>query len=231
MAGMLNTIEVETAPMPLFSVIWMHGLGAAGTAFAPVVPMLKLGEIPGIRFVFPDAPRIPVTCSGGTVMPAWYDIISIAGNVRKIDEAGLLQSREAIRRLIARENGRGIPAGRIFLAGFSQGGAMAYATGLTHPEPLAGVIALSTYLPSSEAVARELGGGDRGTPLFVAHGSRDEVVSLELGEQARDALSEMGYRPEWHVFPMRHSVSIRELRAIGAWLGRSVEAIAAEAGA
>ncbi|MDO9244151.1 MAG: carboxylesterase, partial [Rhodocyclaceae bacterium] len=141
-------IEIETSANPEFAVIWMHGLGADGSDFVPVVPELGLGDTPAVRFVFPHAPEIPVTCNGGYVMRAWYDIMSLEQGSRQVDEAGIVQSRQMIRTLIARENQRGIPSRRIFLAGFSQGGAIAYTAALTHPETLAGVIALSTYLPS-----------------------------------------------------------------------------------
>ena len=218
MADYLPAIEIETAPNPQYSVIWMHGLGAHGSDFESVPPMLDLGNGPGIRFIFPHAPEIPVSCNGGVVMGAWYDIISITRTSRIIDEDGLLETREAIRRLIARENQRGVPTARVFLAGFSQGGAMAYATGLTHGEPLAGIIALSTYLPSSEVVRRELAQARREIPVFAAHGSEDDVVAPEMGEGARDTLLEMGFRVDWHTFPMAHSVSLGEIRALGNWL-------------
>ena len=144
----LPAIEVETGDNPQYAVIWLHGLGADGSDFVPVVPELGLADAPGVRFIFPHAPEIPVTCNGGYVMRAWYDIVSLDSSSREIDEAGIVHSRAAIRRLIARENRRGIPCARIFLAGFSQGGAIAYTTALTHAERLAGIIALSTYIPT-----------------------------------------------------------------------------------
>jgi phospholipase/carboxylesterase len=215
---LLPAIEMESAPNPQFSVIWLHGLGADGSDFVPVVPELGLAPTPGVRFIFPDAPAIPVTCNGGYVMPAWYDIISLDSTSRRIDEAGIVDSRAAIRRLIARENERGIPCQRIFLAGFSQGGAVAYTTALTHPAPLAGLIALSTYLPTSELVEREATEANRAIPVFAAHGSQDDVVAPALGRAARDFLVERGYAVTWQEYPMPHSICLEEIAAIGQWL-------------
>jgi phospholipase/carboxylesterase len=151
-------------------------------------------------------------------MPAWYDILAVTPTSRRIDEQGLIDSRQAIRQLISRENQRGIPTHRIFLAGFSQGGAVAYAAGLTHPEPLAGIVALSTYLPSSGLIGREASHANRNIAVFAAHGSEDDVVSPEMGEHARDTLMSMGCRLEWRTFAMAHAVCIPEVRAIGQWL-------------
>lgn len=224
MSDLLPAIEVETAPDPRFVVIWLHGLGADGSDFEPVVPELRLPEFPGVRFVFPHAPAIPVTCNGGYVMPAWYDIISLEPHSREIDQAGIVASRTAIRRLIERENRRGVPSRRIFLAGFSQGGAVAYATALTHPEPLAGLIALSTYLPVQALVEAEATQANRALPIFAAHGNDDGVVSPQLGVAARDFLRQAGYAVDWHEYPMPHSVCIEEVRAIGDWLGERMAA-------
>jgi phospholipase/carboxylesterase len=196
----------------------MHGLGADGSDFVPVVPELGLGDTPGIRFVFPHAPEISVTCNGGYVMRAWYDIISLEPSSRQVDEAGILQSRQMIRALIERENQRGIPSRRIFLAGFSQGGAIAYTAALTHPESLAGVIAMSTYLPSQRLLIEEAAAANRATPIFAAHGSEDDVVSIQLGLQARDYLQQSGYPLEWSEYPMPHAICIEEIQSIGAWL-------------
>lgn len=218
MEDLLPAIEVASAENPQYSVIWLHGLGADGSDFVPVVPELGLDETPGVRFIFPHAPAIPVTCNGGYVMPAWYDIISLEPTSRRIDEAGIVHSRAAIRQLIARENQRGIPCARIFLAGFSQGGAVAYTTALTHPEPLAGLVALSTYLPSAELVEREATEANRAIPVFAAHGTQDDVVSPQLGRAARDFLTQRGYAVEWHEYPMPHSVCIEEIEVIGQWL-------------
>ena len=215
---LLPAIEIETAARPTFSVIWMHGLGADGSDFEAVVPELGLEGGPGVRFIFPHAPRIPVTCNGGYVMPAWYDIVSLDANSRTVDEVGIIASRQAIRRLIARENQRGVPCAKIFLAGFSQGGAVAYTTALTHPEPLAGLVALSTYIPTPKLLEDEASRANRAVPIFAAHGSDDDVVSLELGIRARDFLARRGYQVEWHEYPMAHSVCLEEIQDIGRWL-------------
>ncbi|MCX7176098.1 MAG: carboxylesterase [Proteobacteria bacterium] len=218
MNELLPAIEVETSDAPRFSVIWMHGLGADGSDFESVVPEFGLERGPGVRFVFPHAPHMPVTCNGGYVMRAWYDIISLDSANREVDEAGIVQSRLAIRRLIAQENERGIPCSHIFLAGFSQGGAVAYTTALTHPEPLAGVIALSTYIPIPRLLEEEATDANKAVPIFAAHGSEDDVVSPELGIRARDFLKRHGYRVEWHEYPMPHAVCLEEIQAIGRWL-------------
>ncbi|MHB1373990.1 MAG: alpha/beta hydrolase [Thauera sp.] len=211
-------IEIETGSNPQWSVIWMHGLGADGSDFAPIVPELGLSAAVAVRFIFPHAPFRPVTCNGGYVMRAWYDIISLAPNARRIDETGLLESRTFVRRLIEREAARGIPSERVILAGFSQGGAVAYLSALTHPAPLAGVIALSTYIPSARLITDELADANRQIPVFAAHGTDDEVVSLELGEQALALLHALGVEPEWRTYDMPHSVCMAEVADIGAWL-------------
>lgn len=218
MDDLLPAIEVETSEVIRFAVIWMHGLGADGSDFEAVVPELELDDCPGIRFIFPHAPHIPVTCNGGCVMPAWYDIISLNSNSRAVDESGLIGSRQAIRGLIERENQRGVPCPRIFLAGFSQGGAVAYTTALTHPEALAGLIALSTYIPAPDLLDAQATVANRFVPIFAAHGDDDDVVSPELGIRARDFLLRRGYRPEWHEYPMPHAVCPKEIADIGRWL-------------
>ncbi len=224
MEDYLPAIEVESAENPQFAVIWLHGLGADGSDFVPVVPELAIDAKYRIRFVFPHAPVIPVTCNGGYAMRAWYDIVALDSSSRRIDEAGILDSRQAIRQLIARENQRGIPSQRIFLAGFSQGGAVAYTTALTHPAKLAGVIALSTYLPSVRLLLAEATPANQATPIFAAHGSADDVVSLELGRAARDLLLQRAYSLEWHQYPMPHSVCLDEIKTIGAWLNARMAA-------
>jgi phospholipase/carboxylesterase len=215
-------LEVETADNPEYAVIWLHGLGADGSDFVPVVPELGLAESPAVRFIFPHAPYMAVTCNGGYVMRAWYDIISLDSNSRRIDEAGIIASRETVRHLIEREKSRGIPASRIFLAGFSQGGAVAYTTALTHPEKLAGLIALSTYIPSPALLTAESAEANRNIPIFAAHGTSDDVVSPALGMAARDLLLERGYAVDWHEYPMPHSVCLEEVWAIGRWLGEQM---------
>jgi len=213
-------IEIETGPNPQWSIIWMHGLGADGSDFAPIVPELGLPAGLAARFIFPHAPFRPVTCNGGYVMRAWYDIISLTPGARQIDEAGLLASRAFVRQLIERETARGIPSERIILAGFSQGGAVAYLSALTHPAPLAGVIALSTYIPSARLITGDLAEANRQIPVFAAHGTDDDVVSLELGEQALAMLQTLGLAPEWRTYAMPHSVCMAEVADIGAWLKR-----------
>jgi len=224
MPELLETIELETHATCEWSLIWLHGLGADGSDLAPVVPELGLDPSIAIRFVFPNAPAIPVTCNGGYVMPAWYDIVSLAKNSREIDVEGIVKSRQQIRRLIEREKERGVTSDRIFLAGFSQGGAVAYTTGLTHPESLAGIVALSTYLPTTEMVTREATAANRQIPIFAAHGVEDDVVPLELGVDARDFLQRKGYRSEWRQYPMPHSICLDEIRDIGTWLNACVTA-------
>ena len=218
MPSLLPAIEIETAANPGFAVIWLHGLGADGSDFAPIVPDLGLPASLAVRFIFPHAPAIAVTCNGGYVMPAWYDITSIDGNKRGVDAAGILSSSIAIRALIGRENDRGIPCRNIVLAGFSQGGAMAYSAGLTHPEGLAGIIALSAYLPAPDLLTADNLQANRQTPIFAGHGSDDDVVPLQLGRQAHDQLLAKGYRTTWHEYPMPHSVCSEEIAAIGCWL-------------
>jgi phospholipase/carboxylesterase len=219
---LLPAIEIEPAATPRFSVIWLHGLGADGSDFAAVVPELGLADSAdcqcSVRFVFPHAPEMPVTCNGGYVMPSWYDIISLDASNRSVDESGIIRARQWIRHLITRENQRGVPCARIFLAGFSQGGAIAYTTALTHPEMLAGVIALSTYIPSPQLLEREATNANKSVPIFAAHGSTDDVVSLELGTRARTFLTDRGYRVEWHRYRMSHSVCPEEIAEIGRWL-------------
>lgn len=214
----MEAIVVDTGPNPAWAVIWLHGLGADGTDFEPVVPELGLPETPAVRFIFPHAPYQPVTCNGGYVMRAWYDIISLARDSREIDEAGLLASRQRVRALITAEQARGIPAQRIILAGFSQGGAVAYLTGLTHPERLGGIVALSTYIPSPRLLRAELVAEQLEVPVFAAHGDEDDVVAPELGEAARDLLRQLGAAPEWRSYPMPHSVCLEEIRDLGQWL-------------
>lgn len=218
----LDGIELETSDSPEFAVIWMHGLGADGSDFVPIIPELGLQTDVGIRFIFPNAPEMPVTCNGGYVMPAWYDIISLDSTSRVVDEAGILRTREQIRRLIQRENERGIPSERIVLAGFSQGGAIAYSTALTHPERLAGIIALSTYIPSQNLIDGEFSPANAGLPIFAAHGTEDDVVAPELGLRARDYLIGKGYPVSWREYPMPHSLCIEEVLDIGEWLNRLV---------
>ena len=230
MDDQLPPIEIDTAANPEFAVIWLHGLGADGSDFVPILPELGLPAAPAVRYIFPQAPHMPVTCNGGYVMRAWYDIISLESNARRIDEAGIIASRETIRGLIEFEKSRGIPVDRIFIAGFSQGGAVAYTTALTHPEKLAGVIALSTYIPSPALLTEESAAANRSTPIFAAHGTGDDVVSPALGLAARKLLTDRGYAIEWHEYAMPHSVCLEEVKAIGGWLVKRMRSIVDQTG-
>jgi len=212
----LDAIELETAPKPTTSVIWLHGLGADGSDFVPVVEALELPAAP-IRFVFPHAPMQPVTINGGYVMRAWYDILG-ADLARREDERGVRASQQLVEALIEREKTRGSAAARIVLAGFSQGGAISLQTGLRHPERLAGILALSTYVPILTSLAAETSQANRDTPIFMAHGTYDPIVPLAHASRSRDALVALGYPVEWHEYPMPHSVSPEEVADIGAWL-------------
>jgi phospholipase/carboxylesterase len=215
MPGTLDAIEIETARNPSASIIWLHGLGADGNDFAPIVPALK---VPGaaIRFVFPHAPMQPVTINGGMRMRAWYDITD--GAIRREDESGVRASQTLIEALIAREKERGIAANRLVLAGFSQGGAIALQTGLRHSERVAGIMALSTYLPIADKFAAEASDANRNAPIFMAHGSYDPVIPLTRAEQSRGLLQSLGYKVEWREYPMQHSVCPEEVSDIGTWL-------------
>ena len=201
------------------TVIWLHGLGANGHDFPPIVPELGLPADHSIRFVFPHAPSIPVTINGGMVMPAWYDILSLE-SIREVDENGVRQSADQIEALITVERERGIAPGRIVLAGFSQGGAIALHLGLRYPERLAGLILLSTYMACDANVETERSPANQDVPIFQAHGVHDPMVRLSMGESARDRVQALGYQVEWHTYPMMHQVVMEEVEAIGAFLNR-----------
>ena len=217
MSTLLETIELDSAPDTTVSIIWMHGLGADGNDFVPLVKELDLRGCPAIRFIFPNAGTMPVTINNGYVMRSWYDIVS-SDLVRREDEGGLRASQSQIEALIAREKARGIPASRIILAGFSQGCAMTLQTGLRHPEQLAGLMCLSGYLPLADKTAAERTPASLATPIFMAHGTADPVVAIARAEQSRDLLTGMGYQVEWHAYRMQHSLCQEEIDAIGAWL-------------
>ena len=216
----LETIEIATGPAPSASVIWMHGLGADGHDFEPIVPELGLPGTLQVRFIFPNAPVRPVTLNMGMAMRAWSDIIEIGGG--REDGEGLRASQAAIEQLIAAEVARGIPASRIVLAGFSQGGAIAFQTGLRHPQRLAGIMALSTYLPLAGTVEDERSAANRDLPVFMAHGSVDPVISISRAQQSRKMLEALGYPLEWHEYPMPHSVCPQEITDISDWLVRTL---------
>ncbi len=217
---LLETVEIATGDNPAASIIWMHGLGADGNDFVPIVRELNLTGLPAIRFVFPHAETMPVTINNGYVMRAWYDILGM-DLVRREDEAGLRASQARIEQLIAREIARGIPAERIVLAGFSQGCAMTLQTGLRYPHKLAGLMCLSGYLPLADKIAAERSAANQQTPIFMAHGRGDNVVLINRAEASRELLTSLGYAIAWHEYMMPHSVCEEELDDIGGWL-RSV---------
>ena len=200
-----------------WSVLWLHGLGADGHDFAPIVPELVRAQWPGIRFVFPHAPVRPVTINGGVPMRAWYDIRSLSADDRA-DEAGVRESMAEVDALIARERDRGVPAERVLLVGFSQGGAMALASGLRREAPVAGIAALSAYLPLGSKTATEMTEAGKNTPVFMAHGTQDPVVAPAWGSRSRDAMQALGVQVEWHTYPMPHSVHPQEVRDLGDWM-------------
>jgi phospholipase/carboxylesterase len=218
MPELLDAIQLETGRNPNRSVIWLHGLGADGRDFVPIVGELDLPAAP-IRFVFPHAPMQPLTINNGMTMRAWYDI---AGNdlVRREDERGVRTSQGLVEALIARERERGVPASRIALAGFSQGGAISLQTGLRHPERLAGIMALSSYVPIAATLEAERNPSNRDVPVFMAHGTQDPIIPLAYARHSRELLERLGYPVEWHEYPMPHSVSPQEIHDIGAWLRR-----------
>jgi phospholipase/carboxylesterase len=217
-SALLSTIDVETRVSPKFAVIWLHGLGADGQDFEPLVDELDLEQLPAVRFVFPDAPMRPLTINGGYVMRAWYDIVSLDFSEQREDPAGVRESARQIEALIARENARGIPDEHIVLAGFSQGGAVALHTALRHPRRLAGVLALSTYLPLADTLAAEAHAANRDVPIFMAHGRSDSVIPYDFGRQSGELLLAAGYPLAWHGYFAEHAVCAEELRDIDAWL-------------
>ena len=212
---MLDAIEITTGPKPRLAVLWLHGLGADGHDFEPIVPELGLG-VP-VRFVFPHAPVRRVTINGGMAMRAWYDILGFDRRARE-DAAGIRASAAVVTELVDREIERGMSSDRIVLAGFSQGGAIALHTALREPRPLAGVLALSTYLPLAATLASERSAANARLPLFMAHGTDDGVLPLQLAETSRAALEALDYAVDWHAYPMEHSVCLEEIGAIGDWL-------------
>ena len=215
MTALLTHIALESGKQPKHSIIWLHGLGADGNDFVPLVDELNLPA--SVRFIFPHAPQRPVTINGGYVMRAWYDIAGQTIDAKQ-DVSGISTSQAAIEALIAQEIEQGIPNKNIFLAGFSQGGAIALHTALRQVIPLGGVLALSTYLPLSETTMNEAQPTSKITPIFMAHGNDDPIVPYSLGITSRDALLNLGYNVEWHEYNMQHSICEQELRDIEAWL-------------
>lgn len=221
---LLQTVEHETGPAPAWTILWLHGLGADGHDFAPIVPELVRRGWPALRFVFPHAPVRPVTINNGMRMRAWYDIRDfnadeLAGGDRA-DSAGVFESIAQVEALVAREAARGCGADRLILAGFSQGGAITLATGLRRAEPLAGLVAMSSYLPMASRALADLARGAARQPVFMAHGSQDPVVPAQAGERSADVLRELGFEVEWHRYPMAHAVCADEIRDLGDWLER-----------
>ena len=213
MSDLLRCVEIEPSAQATASVIWLHGLGASGHDFEPIVPELQLPADLAVRFIFPHAPQIPVTVNGGMVMPAWYDILAMDID-RKVDEAGVLASADAVDALIEQEIARGIPSERIIIAGFSQGGAVAYQAALRHPQPLAGLLTLSTYM----AMPVTPSNANASLPVMICHGSMDPMVPEQLGQRAAATLTELGYTPQYKSYPMEHMVCLEQIRDIGQWL-------------
>ena len=210
----MDAVEIETGPEPRAAVIWLHGLGADGHDFEPIVPELELEQ--AVRFVFPHAPMRPVTINNGMRMRAWYDIFQFGGGPE--DEAGIRASQKIVEALIGAEKGK-----KIVLAGFSQGGAIVLQAALRHAKALAGVLALSTYLPLAAKVQAEASSANRAIPIFMAHGQYDEIIPLDRAEASRDALQRLGYAVEWHAYPMPHSVCAPEIADIFRFLNRGLQ--------
>lgn len=211
----LSAIEIEPTQAATASVIWMHGLGADGNDFRDVIPALNLPSSLAIRFIFPNAPKLPVTVNNGFVMPAWYDILAMDID-RKIDTEQLLTSANLVDEFISQEIERGIASERIIIAGFSQGGAVAYQLALSHSKPLGGLLALSTYFATKDTI--DLNTANKNLPIFIAHGSYDGVVPPLLGEQAHNLLQEKQYTTEYKTYPMEHSLCLEQITDISAWL-------------
>jgi phospholipase/carboxylesterase len=216
-AALLDAVEISPAGPVRAAILWLHGLGADGHDFEPLMPQLDIVEELGVRVILPHAPRRPVTINGGMLMPAWYDIPGPDFRQGQ-DSAGIRASEQQLRALIEREITRGIAAERILLAGFSQGGALVLHTGLRYPRPLAGILALSAYLPLADTLQAEAAATNRVVPLMMAHGMQDPVVPLLLAEQSRDLLQQQGYTVAWHTYAMAHAVCPEELLDIRAWL-------------
>ena len=213
----LDAIELETGDNPDSAIIWLHGLGADGSDFSPVVPQLKLPDNLPVRFIFPHAPVRAITINQGFQMPGWYDIASTS-IIEHEDVDGIVESSNAIRQLCEIQEAQGIDSTRIILAGFSQGGAIALHCGLHYPRPVGGIMALSTYLPQCAALDTPETTANRATPVFVAHGSQDDVVAPQYGRQSCEQLQAAGYPVAWHEYPMAHSVCMEEIQDISAWL-------------
>ena len=217
---LLDAVEINPIGKPQACIIWLHGLGADGHDFEPLIPQLGIVEEHAVRVVLPHAPSRAVTVNNGAVMPAWYDIRLAADFGQAQDSEGIRQSEQQLRALIAREIASGIDSRRILLAGFSQGGAIVLHTGLRYPQPLAGILALSTYLPLAATLQQEAASANRAIAVMMAHGRSDPVVPLALAEQSRTELEQQGYSVDWHTYPMQHAVCPDEVRDIRGWLLR-----------
>ena len=213
----LNFLEVNPQSKPAAAVIWLHGLGVDGHDFEPIVPELQLPESLPIRFVFPHAPKRAVTVNFNMVMPAWFDILDIAGP-HKVNVDDIHESSRQLADLIQVEVQRGLPPDRIILAGFSQGGTIALHTGLRYPEKLAGIMALSTYLPTADQLANERSHANRDIPIFMAHGTSDPLIGIENAVRTRKALSHLGYTIRWQEYPVEHTVCHDEIQDIRSWI-------------
>ena len=220
----LPCVEIETGAQPTHAVIWLHGLGADGHDFEPVVDAFDPDAFPATRFVFPHAPTRAVTINGGYVMRAWYDILSVDFSQRREDPKGVRESAAQVEALIARENARGIPDANIVIAGFSQGGAIALHTALRHPRRLAGVLALSTYLPLADTLAAEASAANRDVPIFMAHGRDDGVIPCDFAKRSFEQLDAAGYPISWQVYFVEHGLVMEEIRDVEGWLGQVLKA-------
>ncbi len=217
---LLETIEIETAEGIEYSVIWLHGLGASGHDFEPLVPELKLLQRPGVRFIFPHAPIRQITVNGGAAMRAWYDINSMDFESRNQDDEGIAESVSQIDDLVNAEIEKGIPASNIVLAGFSQGGAIALQAGMTLPHSFAGIVALSTYLPMQADDMTAIPDTKLRMPIFMAHGRHDDVILFNVATSSRDILMEKKANLEWHEYDIAHSVSLEEVEDLSVWIRR-----------
>lgn len=215
---MLSSVIVEPKGSPaIASVIWLHGLGADGNDFVPIIPHLKLPASLPVRFIFPHAPVIPVTCNNGFEMRSWYDILELT-EIRKVNEAHLIASANAVTQLINAEIKKGIAPENILLIGFSQGGAVALHAGLRFQRPLAGIFALSTYMATAHTLKQEASDANREITIHLAHGQFDDMVTRRATDQAKTELESHGYKPEWHEYSMGHEVCLKEIRDISRWM-------------